>query len=146
MLVLDTLIETLNPEVGASGTYDSKKYIVLYMLQVYNIYMLIKAELILEKCLGFQWDDGNVHKNWINHEVTVIECEQVFFNQPLLVVDDLKHSQLEKRYYALGKTDMERKLFIVFTIRESLIRVISARDMNKNERKIYAEQEKNTKI
>ena len=92
---------------------------------------------ILKECSGFQWDDGNSDKNWISHQVTKSECEQIFFNQPLFVEDDEKHSKTEIRYYALGKTDDERKLFIVFTIRENLIRIISARDMSKKEREIY---------
>jgi uncharacterized DUF497 family protein len=102
---------------------------------------------LLSDCLGFQWDKGNSKKNWIRHKVTRTECEQVFFNEPLLVADDIKHSQSEKRWYGLGQTDRGRLLFIVFTIRDQLIRVISARNMNHNERKIYHDQaKKNTKI
>jgi len=92
---------------------------------------------ILKECTGFQWDSGNSDKNWISHQVTKSECEQIFFNQPLFIEHDDKHSNIEIRYYALGKTDDERKLFIVFTIREKLIRVISARDMSKKEREVY---------
>ena len=91
---------------------------------------------ILE-CTGFQWDTGNSEKNWISHQVTKSECEQVFFNQPLIIGDDRKHSQIEKRYFTLGQTDNARLLFVVSTIKENLIRVISARDMNKKEREVY---------
>jgi uncharacterized DUF497 family protein len=70
------------------------------------------------------------------------ECEETFFNQPLIVFDDIKHSKSEKRFYSLGRTDKERKLFMVFTIRNSLIRVISARDMSKKERERYNNYEK----
>ncbi len=97
---------------------------------------------LLKQCKGFQWDKGNSGKNWIRHQVSDTECEQVFFNKPLLVADDPKHSQAEKRWYALGRTDSNRLLFVVFTIRQNLIRVISARDMNKKERKTYHEQGK----
>jgi len=69
--------------------------------------------------------------------ISNLECEQVFFNQPLITHQDEKHSIIEPRYYALGQTDTYRKLFIVFTIRNSLLRVISARDMNRRERKEY---------
>ncbi len=89
------------------------------------------------KCTGFQWDAGNSEKNWISHQVTKSECEQIFFNQPLIIGDDEKHSQNEKRYFTFGQTDNARLLFIVSTIRENLIRVISARDMNKKEREVY---------
>jgi uncharacterized protein len=71
------------------------------------------------------------------HGVTFLECEEVFFNQLLIVQGDEVHSQEEIRYYVLGQTDRERHLFIVFTIRNKRIRVISARDMNRKEKIIY---------
>ena len=95
---------------------------------------------LFDTCIGFDWDDGNSAKNWIRHQVSMGECEQVFFNEPIIVSDDIKHSQKEKRWFLLGKTDGERYLFIVFTIRKNRIRIISARDMNKKERRIYHEQ------
>ena len=91
----------------------------------------------LLNCIGFQWDEGNSEKNWISHQVSRFECEQVFFNQPLLIGNDEKHSKMEKRYYTLGQTDDGRRLFIVCTVRENLIRIISARDMSKKEREVY---------
>lgn len=93
-----------------------------------------------EQCEGFDWDEANSEKNWIKHKVTKIECEQVFFNLPLVVSDDENHSASEKRWYLLGRTDQNRKLFIVFIIRKNLIRVISARNMNKKEREIFDEE------
>ena len=92
---------------------------------------------LLSKCTGFDWDEGNLEKNWISHNVTAAECEQIFFNLPLVVADDVKHSQKENRFYVLGQTDAGRLLFLIFTIRRTLIRVISARDMNRKERKVY---------
>jgi uncharacterized protein len=92
---------------------------------------------ILDNCTGFEWDMGNLTKNWERHQVSMGECEQVFFNEPMMVFDDIHHSHDEMRWYLLGKTDSGRLLFVVFTIRKNLIRIISARDMNKNERIIY---------
>lgn len=91
--------------------------------------------------IGFEWDQGNVNKNLIKHNVENWECEQVFFNRPLFVIDDPKHSISEKRWAAFGKTDANRFLIVVFTKRGDLIRVISARDMNKKEREFYDEKE-----
>jgi len=91
----------------------------------------------LHDCLGFEWDKGNIDKNWIKHGVSSSECEQIFFNRPLLIQNDIVHSELEERYYALGKTDTNRFLFVVFTIRNNFIRVISARDMSRKERRMY---------
>jgi len=90
--------------------------------------------------LGFQWDQGNIDKNLIRHKVENWECEQIFFNRPLLVLDDFQHSIPEKRWAAFGKTDADRFLIIIFAKRDDLIRVISARDMNKKERKFYDEK------
>jgi len=91
----------------------------------------------LAAATGFDWDTGNLEKNWLSHQVTPAECEQVFFNRPLIAADDLRHSTHERRYYVLGQTDASRLLFVVFTLRGALIRVISARDMNRNERKVF---------
>ncbi|MEX2375866.1 MAG: BrnT family toxin [Dehalococcoidia bacterium] len=86
---------------------------------------------------GFQWDAGNIEKNWVAHRVTAAECEQIFFNQPLVTSQDAAHSDAEDRFFCLGQTDAGRLLFIAFTIREEQIRVISARDMSRKERKAY---------
>ena len=85
---------------------------------------------------GFDWDENNREKNWEKHQVLAGECEEVFFNLPLLLESDPDHSQKEPRYYVLGHTIAGRRLFIAFTIREDKIRVISACDMSKKERSI----------
>jgi uncharacterized DUF497 family protein len=91
--------------------------------------------------VGFDWDEGNVEKSWQGHGVRASECEEVFFNQPLLVHDDPRHSQDEPRMLALGKTHVGRRLFVVFTQRGGRIRVISARAMSRRERRSYGEAE-----
>jgi uncharacterized DUF497 family protein len=88
---------------------------------------------------GFDWDEGNLLKNWEKHRVSASECEQVFFNHPLVAGPDEKHSGSEMRHYALGVTDAGRRLFLVFTVRRKRIRVICARDMNRKERKVFDE-------
>lgn len=95
---------------------------------------------IISRCRGFEWDEGNSNKNWHLRRVADAECEEIFFNQPLIITADVKHSDSEQRYYALGKTENDRWVFIAFTVREDLIRVISARDMTKNEKRKYAEK------
>jgi uncharacterized protein len=91
----------------------------------------------LLECIGFDWDAGNSGKNWDKHRVSWAECEEVFFNEPLIAAPDEKHSGNEPRIYVLGQTDASRRLFVVVTIRDKLIRVISARDMSKREEKEY---------
>lgn len=90
---------------------------------------------------GFQWDAGNSEKNWLAHDVTQAETEQVFFNRPVLIMPDAAHSQVEVRDYILGRTSAGRFLTVVFTIREALVRPIMARDMSRRERRHYAEHE-----
>lgn len=91
------------------------------------------------KAKGFDWDKGNLDKNWLKHGVSPYECEQVFMNKPLLLFPDEKHSDLEERFFVLGITNNGRGLFIVFTVRNENIRVISARDMSKKEKQIYGD-------
>ncbi len=93
-----------------------------------------------DSIVGFDWDEGNKQKNWEKHQVDFRECEEVFFNQPLLIHEDAQHSSQEKRFYVLGRSDIGRTLFLVCTLRHNKIRVISARDQSKRERKIYEQQ------
>lgn len=95
----------------------------------------------LSACTGFDWGAGNSEKNWAKHKVTRSECEQISFNLPFVVADDRKHSQDDPRFYALGHTDAGRMLSAVLTIRRGRIRLISTRDMNRAERRIYGEKE-----
>jgi hypothetical protein len=95
----------------------------------------------LNECIAFDWDEANAQKNWEQHDVTPEEAEDLFFNEPLVVRSDIRHSQREKRYYALGQTRRGRHLFVAFTIRRKLIRVISVRDMNRKEEESYGKHE-----
>ncbi|MCX6726852.1 MAG: BrnT family toxin [Candidatus Shapirobacteria bacterium] len=88
------------------------------------------------KPIAFDWNEGNNLKNWEKHRVTQDECEQVFVNKPKMF-EDIEHSEKEERMTAYGETNNHRKLTIVFTYRQLLIRVISARDQNKKERIKY---------
>lgn len=90
----------------------------------------------------FEWDEANRKKNWKKHRVSVKECEEVFFDKSLVIAEDPKHSEIEKRFSALGKTESGRTLTIFFTTRDNKIRVISARDQSKKERRTYEEASK----
>ncbi|MBI5443677.1 MAG: BrnT family toxin [Deltaproteobacteria bacterium] len=88
---------------------------------------------ILQRCTGFDWDEGNRDKNWAKHGVSDSEAEQVFFNRPVVIAADPQHSGAERRFLVLGCTDAGRRLFIAFTVRRDMVRVISARDMTRKE-------------
>ncbi len=98
--------------------------------------------LDLSRIEGFDWDHGNARKSVEKHDVGQGEAEQVFFNDPLLVVEDTGHSMREPRLHALGRTDTGRRLHISFTLRgdDRLIRVISARTMSARERVRYEQE------
>ena len=97
----------------------------------------------LDRVAGFEWDVGNQRKSLDRHGVSQAEAEQLFLNEPLLLLDDSRHSALEPRFHALGRANSERRIHITFTLRrsQSLIRVISARDMSRKERTIYEKVE-----
>lgn len=92
---------------------------------------------------GFDWDRANIQKNWDRHEVAFYECEEVFFRDPTILLDP-EHSTAEPRFFAMGWTLRGRLLTIIFTVREKKIRVISARDMSRKERKFYGKIKKNS--
>lgn len=100
----------------------------------------------LNRIIGFEWDPGNSRKSELKHGVSQLEAEEIFFNEPLLFSDDEKHSNHERRLLALGKTNRERVLAVIFTLRQegTLIRVISARDQHRKERFIYEQAYKKT--
>ena len=102
------------------------------MMVIYTMFDLAQIE-------GFDWDEGNSRKSVEKHEVSQAEAEQIFFNDPLLIVEDVSHSVRELRWQALGRTDAGRLLHISLTLRGNgrLIRVISARTMHRRERLRY---------
>lgn len=95
---------------------------------------------------GFEWDYGNASKNLIKHNVNQKECEEVFINKPLIIFPDIKHSQDEKRFGLLGRTDNGRKLAMTFCVRRNKVRVITSRDQNKIERRNYEKIKTATKV
>lgn len=94
---------------------------------------MLKQEDIIE----FEWDEGNIDKNYKKHGTSIKEAEEVFLDEDLLQLEDVKHSQNEKRFTVIGKTFQKKLLFAAFTIRNNKIRIISVRMANKKERRIY---------
>lgn len=95
------------------------------------------------KPTGFVWDSGNKEKNWVKHKVSEKECEEIFSDREAIVFPDSKHStEREKRFMILGVTAHQRKLVITYTVRNHLVRVISARDQSRRERRLYEKKAK----
>lgn len=102
--------------------------------------------VVQRKILEFEWDKGNVVKNFQKHGISPNEAESIFLDENLGVEKDVNHSEIEPRFIAFGKTIQDKILFVVFTLRGQKIRIISARVANKKERKLYEKAKKNTKI
>jgi len=93
--------------------------------------------MIFSSPLNFEWDIGNLNKNLLKHGVSNFETEEVFFDADKKILKDILHSKGEERFILIGKTKLNRILFIVFTIRDEKLRIISARDINKKEVFLY---------
>jgi len=93
--------------------------------------------MLFQKPIVFAWDKGNNRKNWERHAVSIEEAEEPFFDEKKKIAKDIFHSGKEKRFILLGKTKKEVLLFIVFTIRENIMRIVSARKINKKEARLY---------
>ena len=96
--------------------------------------------VVLREFYKFHWDKGNSDKNFKKHGVTDSECEEVFFDEEKVQFKDVLHSGKEERFILLGKTKESRLLFVVYTLRDNMLRIVSARDVNKKERKLYEEK------
>jgi uncharacterized protein len=116
----------------------SKCHVIRTCLSLYM--MVIYTMLDISQIEGFEWDEGNSRKSVEKHDVSQAEAEQVFFSEPLLIVEDVSHSSDEIRLHGLGQTDAGRLLHISFTLRGKLIRVISARTMHRKERLRYEQE------
>ena len=103
------------------------------------VYTIIVDEIIPEP-IGFEWDEGNIDKNLKKHGVTVEEAEDVFYSKPSVLLEDEKHSGLERRYLVLGKSENGKFLSVTFTLRKGKVRIISSRPMSRKERRLYAEK------
>ena len=99
-----------------------------------------------DEVLEFDWDEGNHEKNWIKHNVQAQEAEEAFADEKKIVFLNIKHVDTEERFFLIGNTYTNRLLAIAYTRREDSVRVISARDANKKEVKIYEERTRSTEI
>ena len=97
----------------------------------------------LKRIKGFEWDEGNIDKSYQKHGITPNTAEEVFVDKNVVIEQDIKHQEKEERYIAIGMTLNEKILFVVFSMRDSMVRIISSRIANKKERRLYEEAKKN---
>lgn len=134
-LCVDEMIKLERVLLGGHGASWLSLTVIVYYGNIHQMLDLAQVE-------GFEWDEGNSRKSVEKHDVSQIEAEQVFFNDPLLILEDARHSSDETRLHALGRTDAGRLLHISFTLRgeRKLIRVISARGMHRKEKLRYEQE------
>ena len=96
--------------------------------------------LDLSKFKGFEWDKGNIDKSYQKHGITPNEAEEAFVDKDILLLEDIKQSQKELRFEAIGRIIKGDILFLAFTARGDKIRIISVRKANKKERRRYEQK------
>jgi hypothetical protein len=99
---------------------------------------MLDLDALLARIEGFEWDAANTAKNVLGHDVTQSEAEEIFFHAPVVLLEDAKHSVSERRFLIYGPINAGRLLTAAFTIRVKRVRVISIRDMSRQERRRYA--------
>jgi hypothetical protein len=91
--------------------------------------------------MTFEWDDEKAAKNLVKHGVAFEEAETVF-DAPLAgIAPDPDHSEDEQREIIAGLSAAGRLLLVSFTERRGCIRIISARELTRSERRLYEEEE-----
>lgn len=88
---------------------------------------------------GFEWDENKAQQNLAKHDVSFVEAATVFLDSLSVTVDDPDHSQSEQRYIIIGYSNRGRLLVVVHVDRGDNIRIISARQATRYERRIYEE-------
>jgi uncharacterized protein len=89
--------------------------------------------------MKFEWNMEKAKSNNLKHKVSFQEAATVFGDQLALTYRDPDHSVGEMRYVTFGESLQKRLLVVAHTRRGDKTRIISARLMNKSERKIYEE-------
>lgn len=104
------------------------------------MYILTEVEDVIPEPIQFEWDKGNIDKSFKKHGITNEEAEEVFVCSLTVLLEDEKHSGIEKRYLLLGKSEEGKLLSVIFTIRGRKVRVVSARPVSRKERRLYENQ------
>lgn len=89
----------------------------------------------------YEWNDQKNKENQKKHSVSFAEAKEAFLDKKRVIVEDWSHSQIEKRYFCLGKT--ERGILTVrFTYRANIIRIFGAGYWRAGKKRYEQEQEK----
>lgn len=89
--------------------------------------------------MRFEWDEEKAKVNLKKHRIGFEEATTVFTDPLSISITDPDHSANEQRYIEIGSSDNDRILVVVYTERDSNIRIISCRKATSSERKVYEE-------
>ena len=89
--------------------------------------------------MRFEWDPNKAVENLLNHGVSFEEASTVFFDPLSATGADPDHSDRERRFVTFGVSSSDRLLVVAHTERGDAIRIISAREVTRAERRIYEE-------
>jgi uncharacterized protein len=89
--------------------------------------------------VDYEWNLEKATRNLEKHGVSFEEAATVFDDPLYIDFYDPDHSVEEHRYIIIGSSREGRLLLVSFTERESVIRIISARELTSVERKVYEE-------
>jgi uncharacterized protein len=102
--------------------------------------------VVEDEVIEFDWDEGNLDKNWVKHQTSAQEAEEAFADENKIIFLDIKHLGTKKRYFLLAQTTQNRLLAIAYTQRDTKVRVISARDASRKEKVYYEEATRGAQI
>ena len=89
--------------------------------------------------MNFDWDQNKSASNEKKHGVTFHEAATIFSDPLAVTFSDPDHSEMEYRYLTFGSSRFQRLLVVSHSDADDEVRIISAREMTRNERKIYEE-------
>ena len=90
--------------------------------------------------MDFEWDPRKAELNLRKHNVSFTEAGTIFGDDLAITVPDPDHSDDEDRYITIGWSNRRRLLMVSHTDRGDQIRIISARELTKAERKEYEKE------
>jgi uncharacterized DUF497 family protein len=90
--------------------------------------------------LTFEWDPAKARTNMKDHAVPFNEASTVFDDEMGITVFDPDHSESEDRFILFGRSATNRILLVVHTDKLDVVRIISARELTRNERNKYEKE------
>lgn len=89
--------------------------------------------------MRFDWDPDKAARNLAKHGVSFNEATTVFGDTLGWTYPDIGHSEIEPRWITIGMSEQRRVLVVIHIEEDPMVRIISAREATRNERRFYEE-------